>query len=106
LRIEHVGRAVIALSIFMLKKRWKACYMCCNLWFDANIDIRFIWMEMKKIIGSHFCNAAEAKEALNMLSNGVISHYPSQIIDFHNIPNGLDALYFGESKGKLAIAVE
>jgi crotonyl-CoA reductase len=101
---EHIGKSVFALSIFMLKRGGRLVTCAATSGFDALIDIRFVWMEMKRIIGSHFCNPNEAKEALNMLSLGEIKHSPSEIINFSDIPDGLDSLYHGNSKGKLAIA--
>ena len=62
-------------------------------------------MEMKKIIGSHFCNLNEANLANDLISNNIIKHEPSKIVDFQSIPESLDEMLLRKSFGKISIKI-
>lgn len=100
---EHIGRNVFALSIFLLRRGGRIVTCAATSGYETIIDIRFVWMEMKRIIGSHFCTAAEAKDAIELLSKGKVKHINFDKISFENIPSGLDDLYLRKSKGKIVV---
>ena len=102
---EHVGRDTMALSIYLLRRGGRVVTCAATSGFSANIDIRYIWMEMKKIIGSHFCNLQEAIEANELISNNIIKHEPSKIIEFKSIPEYLDKIDKRSSLGKIAVKI-
>lgn len=100
---EHVGRDVFSLSVFLLRRGGRLVTCAATSGYDCVVDVRFVWMEMKRIIGSHFCNSLEAKEALSMLSLGAVKHESSKIIQFEDIPAGLDHLALRLATGKVAV---
>lgn len=100
---EHIGRNVFSMSIFMLRRGGRLVTCAATTGYEALIDIRFVWMEMKRIIGSHFCTSSEASEALKMISDGKIKHNCETSIHFNDIPSGLDMLYLRKSKGKIVV---
>lgn len=100
---EHVGKETMALSIYLLKKGGRVVTCAATSGFLAQIDIRYIWMEMKKLIGSHFCNLKEAEEANQLIADGSIIHKPSNIISFNEIPNYLRLMDERKSLGKIAV---
>jgi crotonyl-CoA reductase len=102
---EHIGKDTMALSIYLLRRGGRVVTCAATSGFFANIDIRYIWMEMKKIIGSHFCNLQEAKEANELISNNIVKHVPSKIIEFKSIPDYLDKIDKRSSLGKIAVKI-
>tara|TARA_B100001057_G_scaffold492237_1_gene584220 strand:- start:475 stop:1650 length:1176 start_codon:yes stop_codon:yes gene_type:complete len=102
---EHVGMETIALGIYLLRRGGRVVTCAASSGYEAKIDIRYIWMEMKKIIGSHFCNINEAEEANDLITNGLIKHEPNKIIDFNDIPKGLDEMNSRKSLGKIAVKI-
>lgn len=100
---EHIGRNVFSMSIFLLRRGGRLVTCAATTGYEAIIDIRYVWMEMKRIIGSHFCTSAEAKEALDMLLHGQIKHKYDTAIAFDEIPKGLDSLYLRNSRGKIVV---
>jgi crotonyl-CoA reductase len=100
---EHVGNNVLQLSIYMLARGGRLVTCAATSGYETIVDIRFIWMEMKRIIGSHFCNTQEANEAIKMLTSGFVRHECETIINFNDIPLGIDLLYNRKSKGKIVV---
>jgi crotonyl-CoA reductase len=100
---EHIGRNVFPLSIFLLNRGGRLVTCAATTGYTSFIDIRFIWMEMKSILGSHFCNSDEAKQALDLLEKNLIAHRYGEIIQFENIPYGIDSLFLRKSNGKIVV---
>jgi hypothetical protein len=100
---EHIGKETIALSLYLLRRGGRVVTCAATSGFIANIDLRYVWMEMKKLIGSHFCNPREAVESVTLLEKGYIKNSPSLIIDFNEIPKGLNLIDKRQAKGKIAI---
>lgn len=103
---EHIGRDTMALSIYMLRRGGRVVTCAATSGFEAKIDIRYIWMEMKKLIGSHFCNLEEAKNANQLICDGKIQHVPSKIIKFDEIPKYLDLIENRKTLGKIAVNLQ
>jgi crotonyl-CoA reductase len=100
---EHIGRNVFSMSIFLLRRGGRLVTCAATTGYESIIDIRYVWMEMKRIIGSHFCTSSEASEALEMVVQKKIKHKYDKAILFDEIPNGLDSLYLRNSRGKIVI---
>ena len=100
---EHPGADTLALSVYLLKRGGKVVTCAATSGFKASIDLRYLWMEMKQLIGSHFCNSEEANLASALIQGGHIIHAPSQIINFKNLPGGLDLISQRKSVGKIAV---
>jgi crotonyl-CoA reductase len=100
---EHIGKETMALSLYLLRRGGRVVTCAATSGFIANIDLRYVWMEMKKLIGSHFCNPREAVESVALLEKGYIKNNPSLIIDFNEIPKGLNLIDKRQAKGKIAI---
>lgn len=102
---EHIGRDTMALSFYLLRRGGRVVTCAATSGYLAQIDIRYIWMEMKKLIGSHFCNQNEASAASDLIASGDIVHNPSKILDFKDLPMGLDMISKRSSLGKIAIKI-
>ena len=95
----------MALSFFLLRRGGRVVTCAATSGYLAKIDIRYVWMEMKKLIGSHFCNQNEASEASKLIASGDIVHNPSTVLDFKDIPLGLDMISKRNSLGKISIKI-
>ena len=68
------------------------------------IDLRYLWMEVKSLIGSHFANLQEAEMANKLMINKTIKPVTNKIIKFDQIPIFLDKMYNRENVfGKIGI---
>ena len=102
---EHIGRDTMALSFYLLRRGGRVVTCAATSGYLAQIDIRYVWMEMKKLIGSHFCNQNEATAASDLIASGDLVHNPSKILEFKDLPMGLDMISNRSSLGKIAIKI-
>lgn len=102
---EHIGKSTMALSIYLLRRGGRVVTCAASSGYEAKIDIRYVWMEMKKIIGSHFCNINEANLANELVADGIVKHLPSKIVEFKSLPKSLDKILLRKSLGKISIEV-
>ena len=69
---EHPGRETFATSVFVARRG--GCIVTCasTSGFNHTYDNRYLWMNLKRIIGSHFANYREAWEANRMIAKGIV----------------------------------
>lgn len=98
---EHIGAETLGFSVYTLNRGGSVVICAASSGYDVTIDLRYLWMELKKIIGSHFANYNEAKEAAELVFNKKITPliYNSSPISDINIM--LDKMYGGNTFGKI-----
>jgi len=103
---EHVGRETLGFSLYIARKGGRIVTCAASSGFIANIDIRYIWMELKTLIGSHFANYAEASSALKLVEKGFVNPIIDSISHIDELPKKMDAMYKGEVTGKIIFTHE
>ena len=103
---EHVGRETLGFSLYIARKGGRIVTCAASSGFIANIDIRYIWMELKTLIGSHFANYAEASAALKLVAEGHINPVIDSISPISELPSKMDSMYAGEVSGKVVFTHE
>jgi len=69
---EHPGRETFGVSVFVAKRGGTVVTCASTSGFLHQYDNRYLWMHLKRIIGSHFANYREAWEANRLVSLGRI----------------------------------
>jgi crotonyl-CoA reductase len=69
---EHPGRETFGASVFVAKRGGTIVTCASTSGFLHEYDNRYLWMNLKSIVGSHFANYAEAWEANDLLRRGKI----------------------------------
>ena len=69
---EHPGRETFGASVYVTRKGGTIVTCASTSGFMHEYDNRFLWMNLKRIIGSHFANYREAFEANRLVSRGMI----------------------------------
>jgi crotonyl-CoA reductase len=69
---EHPGRQTFGASVFVAKRGGTIVTCASTSGFEHTYDNRYLWMHLKRIIGSHFANYREAWEANRLASLGMI----------------------------------
>ncbi len=69
---EHPGRETFGASVYVARKGGTIVTCASTSGFMHEYDNRYLWMNLKRIIGSHFANYREAFEANRLLSRGMI----------------------------------
>ncbi len=69
---EHPGRETFGVSVFVAKRGGTVVTCASTSGFLHSYDNRYLWMNVKRIIGSHFANYREAWEANRLVARGRI----------------------------------
>ena len=65
---EHPGRETFGVSVFVAKRGGTVVTCASTSGFLHSYDNRYLWMNVKRIIGSHFANYREAWEANRLVA--------------------------------------
>jgi crotonyl-CoA reductase len=69
---EHPGRETFGASVFVARKGGTIVTCASTSGFRHEYDNRYLWMSLKRIVGSHFANYREAWEANRLTSKGLV----------------------------------
>jgi crotonyl-CoA reductase len=69
---EHPGRDTFGASVFVARRGGTIVTCASTSGFMHSYDNRYLWMNVKRIIGSHFANYREAWEANRLVGRGRI----------------------------------
>jgi crotonyl-CoA reductase len=69
---EHPGRETFGASVYVARKGGTIVTCASTSGFLHEYDNRYLWMSLKRIIGSHFANYREAWEANRLIARGRI----------------------------------
>jgi crotonyl-CoA reductase len=69
---EHPGRETFGASVYVARKGGTIVTCASTSGFMHEYDNRYLWMSLKRIIGSHFANYREAWEANRLIARGRI----------------------------------
>jgi crotonyl-CoA reductase len=69
---EHPGRETFGASVYVTRKGGTVVTCASTSGFMHSYDNRYLWMNLKRIVGSHFANYREAWEANRLVAKGLI----------------------------------
>jgi crotonyl-CoA reductase len=69
---EHPGRETFGASVYVARRGGVIVTCASTSGFQHEYDNRYLWMNLKRIIGSHFANYREAWEANRLVARGRI----------------------------------
>jgi len=69
---EHPGRETFGASVYVTRKGGKIVTCASTSGYMHEYDNRYLWMNLKRIIGSHFANYRESWEANRLIAKGMI----------------------------------
>ena len=69
---EHPGRETFGASVYVTKKGGVITTCASTSGYMHTYDNRYLWMNLKRIVGSHFANYKESWEANRLIDRGLI----------------------------------
>jgi crotonyl-CoA reductase len=69
---EHPGRETFGASVYVTRKGGTIATCASTSGYLHEYDNRYLWMNLKRIVGSHFANYREAYEANRLVSRGMV----------------------------------
>jgi crotonyl-CoA reductase len=100
---EHPGRETFGASTFVARKGGTIVTCASTSGYLHEYDNRYLWMSLKRIIGSHFANYREAWEANRLLAKGQV--HPTLSRTYPLTDTGLAAyeVHRNQHQGKVGV---
>jgi len=102
---EHVGKETLAASIYLAQRGGRIVTCAASSGYESVIDLRYLWMQVKRIIGSHISNSAEAADANELVLDRKIRTTVTATAPFSEISGVIDQLNEGHIMGKAVVSI-
>ena len=80
--IEHPGENTVPTSIFVCDRGGMVVICAGTTGYNANVDLRYLWMHQKRFQGSHFANDVEGKAINDLVMEKKIDPCLSKVFQF------------------------
>jgi len=102
---EHPGRETFGASVFAARKGGTIVTCASTSGFMHEYDNRYLWMNLKRIIGSHFANYRESYEANRMIDKGMVHPTLSQVFPLEKTGEAAYQVHHNLHQGKVGVLV-
>jgi crotonyl-CoA reductase len=100
---EHPGRETFGASVFVVKRGGTVVTCASTSGFMHSYDNRYLWMNVKRIIGSHFANYREAWEANRLIGLGRIHPTLSRTYPLAQTGQAAFEVHRNQHQGKVGV---
>jgi crotonyl-CoA carboxylase/reductase len=103
---EHPGQDTVPTSIFVADTGGMVVICAGTTGYNADVDLRYLWMRQKRLQGSHFANDVQAKAFNDLALDGKIDPCLSQVFPFDGTGDCHQVMYENRTVyGNMAILV-
>ena len=100
---EHPGRETFGASVYVTRRGGTIVTCASTSGFMHEYDNRYLWMSLKRIIGSHFANYREAWQANRLISKGMIHPTMSAVYPMEQASQAALDVHQNLHHGKVAV---
>ncbi|MGW1145313.1 crotonyl-CoA carboxylase/reductase [Streptomyces sp. NPDC002454] len=100
---EHTGRATFGISVFVVRRGGTVVTCGSSSGYQHTFDNRYLWMKLKKIIGSHGANHQEQWETHRLLGSGDVVPTVSAVYPLAEAAEACRLLQKNQQVGKIAV---
>ena len=100
---EHPGRETFGASVYVTRKGGTIVTCASTSGFMHEYDNRYLWMNLKRIVGSHFANYREAYEANRLIAKGMIHPTLSQTFALEDAGQAAYEVHRNAHQGKVGV---
>jgi crotonyl-CoA reductase len=102
---EHPGRATFGASVFVTARGGTIVTCASTSGYLHEYDNRYLWMNLKRIVSSHFANYKEAWEANRLVDLGMIHPILTRTYPLDQAGTAAHAIHTNAHTGKLGVLV-
>ncbi|MEX0657922.1 MAG: crotonyl-CoA carboxylase/reductase [Egibacteraceae bacterium] len=102
---EHPGRSTFGASVFVARRGGTIVTCASTSGYRHEYDNRYLWMNVKSILASHFANYKEAWEANRLVELGMIHPILSRTYPLEQAAEAAHAMHTNAHTGKLGVLV-
>ena len=100
---EHPGRETFGASVYVTRKGGTIVTCASTSGYMHEFDNRYFWMNLKRIIGSHFANYREAYEANRLIDKGLIHPTLSKVFALEETGEAAYEVHRNLHSGKVGV---
>jgi crotonyl-CoA reductase len=100
---EHPGRETFGASVYVAKKGGVIVTCASTSGYMHSYDNRYLWMNLKRIVGSHFANYKEAWEANRLIDKGLIHPTLSRTYAMDEVGQAAYDVHHNLHQGKVGV---
>ncbi|MEP7370500.1 MAG: zinc-binding dehydrogenase, partial [Dermatophilaceae bacterium] len=100
---EHPGRETFGASVFVARRGGIIATCASTSGFLHEYDNRYLWMSLKRIIGSHFANYREAWAANDLIRRGLIHPTLSKTYSLDQVGQAAYDVHRNLHQGKVGV---
>ncbi|MFC9244942.1 crotonyl-CoA carboxylase/reductase [Streptomyces sp. NPDC057136] len=100
---EHPGRETFGASVYVTRKGGTIVTCASTSGYNHEYDNRYLWMSLKKIVGSHFANYREAWEANRLVAKGKIHPTLSKVYSLEDTGQAAYDVHRNLHQGKVGV---
>jgi len=101
--LEHPGRETFGASVFVARRGGTIVTCASTSGYRHEYDNRYLWMNLKKIIGSHFANYREAWESNRLIAKGVVHPTLSKTYPLDETGQAAWEVHNNQHQGKVGV---
>ncbi|MFD7668866.1 crotonyl-CoA carboxylase/reductase [Streptomyces sp. NPDC059788] len=100
---EHVGRATFGISTFVVRRGGTVVTCGSSTGYQHVFDNRYLWMRLKRVIGSHAANLQEAWECNRLIGAGAVMPTMSAVYPLADVAEACRLVQNNRHTGKVAV---
>ena len=100
---EHPGRETFGASTYVAKRGGTIVTCAATSGFMMEFDNRYLWMNLKRIIGSHFANYKEAYLANRLVAQGKVHPTLSKTYTLEQTGEAANDVHTNNHQGKVGV---
>jgi crotonyl-CoA reductase len=100
---EHPGRETFGASVYVTRKGGTIATCASTSGYMHEYDNRYLWMSLKRIVGSHFANYREAHEANRLIAKGMVHPTVSKVFPLEQAGQAAYEVHRNAHQGKVGV---
>ena len=100
---EHPGRETFGASVYVTRKGGTIVTCASTSGFMHEYDNRYLWNNLKRIVGSHFANYREAYEANRLIARGLVHPTLSKTFPLEGAGQATYEVHRNAHQGKVGV---
>ncbi|KIQ64688.1 MULTISPECIES: crotonyl-CoA carboxylase/reductase [Kitasatospora] len=100
---EHPGRETFGASVYVARRGGTVVTCAATSGYLHEYDNRYLWMHLKRVVGSHFANYREAWEANELVRRGVVHPTLSRAYPLAEAAQAVHDVHRNVHRGKVGV---
>ncbi|MFE9614116.1 crotonyl-CoA carboxylase/reductase [Streptomyces sp. NPDC006012] len=100
---DYIGQATFGISVFVVRKGGAVVTCGSSTGFNHHFDNRYLWMNLKRIIGSHAANLQEQAECIRLFQLGHLMPTLSKVYPLAEVAEATRLVQQNRHIGKVGV---